>query len=247
MSTHVKTIALTAVGVLLTWGLVAQAQSYKEEAVKLDDLPAAVKAAILKAAGGAKITEIERETKNGKVTYEAEFMENGQEVEIQLAPDGTILGREIETEDDDEDDLTIAEIPPAAIAALQKLAGGADFTELERDREGGVTIYEAEWDVNGVQHEAAVLDDGTLLETEETVAAADAPAGVRAAIAKHFGDAKVVVEKKMVVVYEIEAKVDGREKEIMVLPTGRVLEHGDDDDDHDGDDDDDDDGEDDDE
>jgi len=78
------------------------------------DLPKAVAAAIAKAAGGAKLTEIEREetravVRDGKlvkldkpkVTYEAEFLKDGREVEVEVAPDGKIL--KTETEDDDED------------------------------------------------------------------------------------------------------------------------------------------------
>jgi hypothetical protein len=64
---------------------------------------------------------------------------------------------------------------------------------------------------------------------------------VRAAIAKHFGaGTKVVVEKTMIVVYEVEARIDGKEKELLIFPTGRVHEESDDDHDDDGDDDNDD-------
>ena len=234
-------ISLCLIGVLT---LVAWAE---EEEVTLDQVPAAVKATILKESAGGKITEIERETKNGQTLYEAEFLLDGQKIEIKIAPDGSLLGREIEREGDDEDDLTIAQVPEPARAALLKLAGDAKIVKAEREREHGVLIYEAEWIKNGSKHEAAVTADGTLVEMEEIIPAEMAPAAVRAAIAKHFGAAaKVVVEKKMVVVYEVEAKIDGKEKELLIFPTGRVHEDhdgdGDDDgDDDDGDDDDDDD------
>ena len=205
----------------------------------LDQVPAAVKATILKESAGGKITEIERETTNGKTIYEAEFILDGDEIEITIAPDGTLLGREVEHEGDDEDDLTIGEVPEPARGALVKLAGGAKIIKAEREKEHGVLVYEAEWVVNGTQHEAAVTADGTLIETEEIVPVEKLPAAVRAAIAKHFpANAKVTVEKKMIVVYEVEAKVDGREKELLVFPTGRV--HEEPDDHHDDDDEDDD-------
>jgi uncharacterized membrane protein YkoI len=205
-------------------------------------VPAAVKATILKESAGGKITEIERETKGGKTVYEAEFLLDGKEVEIQIAADGALLGRESGAEEDDEDDLTIDQVPDPARSALLKLAGGAKILEAGREMEHGALIYEAEWVTNGTEHEAAVTADGTLVEIEEVVPVKEAPAAVRAAIAKHFGaEVKVVVEKKMVVVYEVEAKIDGKEKELVVFPTGRVHEEPDDDheDDHDDDDDDD--------
>lgn len=234
-------LPLIGLGVVGTLAFVAWAAQEDEEQVTLDQIPAAVKATILKESAGGKITEIERETKNGKTVYEAEFLLDGNEIEIKVAPDGTLLGREVEHEGDDEDDLTLDQVPEAARAALLKLAGGARILKAEREREHGVLVYEAQWAANGTKHEAAVTADGTLIETEEIVPAERAPAAVRAAIAKHFGaNAKVVVEKKMIVVYEVEAKVDGKEKELLVFPTGRVHEDADDDDDDDDEHDDDD-------
>jgi uncharacterized membrane protein YkoI len=234
-------LTLIAVGAIGMVTLVAGAND--EEDVTLDQVPAAVKATILRESAGGRITEIERETKNGKTVYEAEFLLNGQEIEIKIAPDGTVIGREIEGAEDDEDDLTIDQVPGPARAALLRLADGAKIVEAEREMEHGVPVYEAEWIKNGTRHEAAVTADGTLIELEEIIPAGKAPAAVRAVIAKHFGAAaKVVVEKKMIVVYEIEAKIDGQEKELLVFPTGHVRdEPGDDDDDDDGDDDEDDD------
>ncbi|MHC4500049.1 MAG: PepSY domain-containing protein, partial [Planctomycetota bacterium] len=73
-----------------------------EEQVSIDQVPAVVKATILKEAQGGTIKEIERETEDGKTLYEAEVIINGQEVEIEVAADGTLLGKEVEDEDDDD-------------------------------------------------------------------------------------------------------------------------------------------------
>lgn len=227
-------IGLGVVGVL---ALAAWAGDADEQEVTLDQVPAAVKATILEEAAGAEITEIERETKDGKTTYEAEFMRDGREIEIEVGADGTLLGREVEDEDDDEDDVTLDQIPGPARKALLHLAGGAEILEVEREKEHGVLVYEAEWLANGTKHEAAVTADGTLLETEETIPLEQAPAAVREAIAKHFGaEVKVVVERKTIIVYEAEARIDGKERELLVFPTGKVHEQEDHDDDDDDDD-----------
>ena len=118
-------LPLIGLGVVGTLAFAAWAGTEDEEPVTLDQVPAAVKATILKETAGAKITEIERETKDGKTVYEAEYLQNGREIEIKVAPDGTLLGREVEQDDDDEDDLRIDQVPVAARAALLKLAGGA--------------------------------------------------------------------------------------------------------------------------
>ena len=213
-----------------------------EEEVTLEQCPAAVRATILREAGDGKITEIERETdKNGKVTYEAEFMLDGQEIEIEIAPDGTLLGREVEDEGDDDDDLSLGDIPEAARRTLLRLAGDAKIIEVEREREHGVVVYEATWRKNGTTHEAEVTAGGALLETEQTVRGEQVPAAVRAAIVKRFGDRKVHIEKITIVMYEAEAKIDGRTVEIVISPAGHVRDHGGDEGEGDGHDDDDDD------
>jgi hypothetical protein len=73
-----------------------------EVAVAWDDLPEAVRAALEKARPGLRPVELEKETENGKVSYDAEYKIDGSEIEYELAEDGTVL--EIETEDDDDDD-----------------------------------------------------------------------------------------------------------------------------------------------
>lgn len=239
-----STIVSLVIGLGVVGGMAfaARAGNAQEEEVTLDQVPAAVKATILREAAGAEITEIEREVRNGKTVYEAEFLQGGQAIEIKVAPDGTVLAREVEDEDDNEDDITFDQIPAPARMALQQLAGGAKILKAEREKEHGALVYEAEWSVNGASHEAAVTAEGALLEIEEIIPVEKAPAAVRAAIAKHFGArATVVVEKKMIVLYEVAGRINGQQEELLVFPTGRVIaEPDDDDDDDDGDDDDDD-------
>jgi uncharacterized membrane protein YkoI len=76
----------------------------EEDEVKLtlDQVPPAVKAAILAEAGDNPIKEIEAETKNGKTVYEAEWVSGGKEIELKVAADGTILKKEVEDADDDD-------------------------------------------------------------------------------------------------------------------------------------------------
>ena len=73
--------------------------------VKIDQIPGAAAAAILKRAEGAVIkqlqkSEVRAEVKNGKViklaslrcVYEAELVRGTQTTEIQVAPDGRVIG-----------------------------------------------------------------------------------------------------------------------------------------------------------
>jgi len=44
------------------------------------------------------------ETGGGRTIYEAEVIINGQETDLKVAADGTLLGKEVENEDNKEDD-----------------------------------------------------------------------------------------------------------------------------------------------
>ncbi len=235
---NVLLVGLSAVAPI---ALPARPAPAQEEEITLDQVPAEVKATIERESAGGTVTEIERETKDGKVTYEVEFLRGGQEIELQIAPDGAVLRQAVEQPADDEDDLTIDQVPEPARSVLLGLAGGATITEAEREREDGVLVYEAAWTKDGTKYEAAVTEDGTLVELEELIPLATAPPAVRAAVAKHFGpNAQLTVAKKMIVAYEVEARVNGQEQEILVLPTGRVHQGEADDQDDDRDDDEDD-------
>jgi uncharacterized membrane protein YkoI len=72
--------------------------------VTLDQVPAAVKATIEKAAQGGKITEIEREGEGDKAVYEAEVVIEGKEYEIKVAADGKLISKKLDTDEDDDDD-----------------------------------------------------------------------------------------------------------------------------------------------
>ncbi len=134
-----------------------------------------------------------------------------------------------------DEDVSMGDVPKAARDAILRAAGGAKFEEVEREIHDGAAVYEAEWTVDEREHEVCVTEDGTVVETEVEIPASEAPAAVRDIIAKTFGaDAKVKVEKKMIVMYEVE----GKGREILVSPTGKT--HDDMEYDDDGDDDDDD-------
>jgi len=76
----------------------------KEETVSLKDLPRAVRATIKKHAAGGKITEIEKDTVEGTVRYEAEVIRDGKEFDILVSLKGKYLGTEGEEEAEDDED-----------------------------------------------------------------------------------------------------------------------------------------------
>ena len=111
---------------------------------------------------------------------------------------------------------TLASIPSAASAALQRAAGDAKIEEIEREGD----LYEASWHVNGLEYEAAVTAAGELVEREEEVPSAQVPSIVRAvAIAKLPQSTSIKFVKLMNGNYEAEAG----EHEVVVTPDGREV------------------------
>lgn len=74
----------------------------KERRISLDDVPQPVKKTILTEMGDRRISKIEEVLFTDRTEYEAEWKVDGEEVELHIATDGTILGRT--TGDDDIDD-----------------------------------------------------------------------------------------------------------------------------------------------
>ncbi|HOW70959.1 MAG TPA: PepSY-like domain-containing protein [Phycisphaerae bacterium] len=230
---------MIGVAVLAVW---AEGKA-KEVKVTLDQVPAAVREAFTKAAGDAKITEIEQEEENGVTVYEASFVVNGKKKEIEVTADGKVI--EEDEESDEEEEIAMDQVPAKARAALMTLAGDAKITKVVKETEGGTVSYEAEWTVKGLSHEAEVTEDGALISTEETMDANAVPEAVLKTAAKIFpAGAKLTFEKETEVTYEVSCTIDGKEKEVQISPDGAVDDdddQGDDDEEDDEDDDEDDD------
>ncbi len=122
--------------------------------------------------------------------------------------------------------VTEKEVPPAALAALKKLAGGADIQKFEEEFEHETPFYEASWKTTGGRMEALVTATGDLVETEEGVQADALPKAVLDAAHKMAGqDAKMRFEKKTSITYEIKFKKGDTRHEVLLTPAGHQAEH----------------------
>ena len=166
---------LVIAGVVVGIGAVATQRMTNEDIeVSIDAVPAAVRVTILAEAQGNAIEEIEVETENGVTVYEAEVVIDSQETDILVAADGTLLGREIEDEDeagedDEEEDavqVSLAELPEAVRATLLREAPTGEIEELELETEDGRTQYAADVVIDGQVFDIEIAPDGTLLQKE---------------------------------------------------------------------------------
>jgi hypothetical protein len=86
----------------------AQAEEKEKEEnevkVKFADLPAPVQATLNKESNNATIATVDKETEDGKTTYEADVTLNGKNYEVKIAEDGTLVSKKIDDDDKDEKD-----------------------------------------------------------------------------------------------------------------------------------------------
>lgn len=73
----------------------------KEVKVKFDDVPPAVQKTMKEAAGDAKITDVDKETEDGKTVYETDVKIDGKNWEIRVAEDGKLISKKIDNEEDE--------------------------------------------------------------------------------------------------------------------------------------------------
>jgi hypothetical protein len=60
--------------------------------------------------------------------------------------------------------VRIEDVPPAVRTTIEKEAKGHELLELEREMEGGLPVYEAEWREQNRKVEIKVNDKGQVIE-----------------------------------------------------------------------------------
>ena len=162
---------------------------------------------------------------------------------VALSTAWAINAEEKEEQESTAEKMSLSEAPSVVQEAIKTAVGSATVTDIEKETEDGLTLYEAGWKVGDVEHQVSVNAEGEVMESEADVSGDAVPKAVQAAAKRLLPEgAKPEFEKKMVVLYEVAAMVAGKEVELLVDPSGRVMElEADDDDDEDDDDEDDDD------
>jgi hypothetical protein len=122
--------------------------------------------------------------------------------------------------------VTAAEVPAAALAALKKLAAGAEITEFAEEMEHGSTFYEGSWkSPSGANMDVLVTPTGDLVEIEEEVSGDKVPAAVLKAAKKAAGrGAELAFEKKTMILYEAKFQKAKKQRELLLTPDGRRFE-----------------------
>jgi len=196
---------------------------------QIPGLSPAAAAAVEKHYSGMLWTKTERERARGMVIHEVEFRRGGKEVEVEVAPDGTIM--EIKTK------VSLADLPEAVAAVITAKAGGRKILEIEKKEtlavprlvklESPLAFYEA----GAIKHlwyrKLKVRPDGTIFGKSKGKSSA-LPAAAAEALKKAFPDAtfdKIEREREgRARLHEVKLSRPGREIEVKLAPDGTVVD-----------------------
>jgi uncharacterized membrane protein YkoI len=156
MKTRFGTCALALLGL----SALAVGARADEEKVALEKVPAAAMKAVKDKFPAAEIRQAEKEVEEGKTIYEIGLKDHGQNIDVSLTEDGTIL--EIEKE------ITAEDLPHAVADAVKAKYPKGTIKKAEEVSKGETRAYEVIV-AEGSKSREVVLDRaGKILEDEES-------------------------------------------------------------------------------
>lgn len=130
--------------------------------------------------------------------------------------------------------ITHDQIPKAVMDALHARFPKASIDKCTREREFFTVVYDIEFNQEGRKFEADIKENGTYINYEKAIEAIALPKVVSDAIARKYPNSvmKEIMEEteikgktEKLSAYEVVLKTsDGREAEVRVSPSGKILE-----------------------
>ena len=131
-----------------------------------------------------------------------------------------------------QDNLNLDKIPPVVMDGLKAKFPRAEIRKWSKEKEGGIVIYDIEFEQWGRNFEADIKEDGSIHNWERAISYKELPQMIKDAVYMEYPDA-VIIEtmrvnevksgKDILEGYEITLKTaDRKEIEIMVVPDGPV-------------------------
>ena len=228
-------IRLTAVCAVLTAGAFAA----RADKVPMAQVPDAVQRAIKAQAQGENVQDVERETKDGRSVYEAEFKRDGINRRVKFAEDGTVVpSRDVTSVFKSSPTVSMSELPPAVQKTVREQQAGRTVADVDKETWNGQTVYEVEFKEQGPNSRLHIAADGTLVVDKNNgnvtgrnilrgTQLTDTPAAVQATVKRLAGDAEIAdVDKETWQgrnAYEVEIRREGVNREVLIADDGSVL------------------------
>jgi len=112
-------------------------------AVTLEQLPEAVRAALLKQADGATLEKFKIDERGGEKSYSARWTKDSVRNEVRVTADGRLLKLKAERKSKD-GSVSIDHLPEAVRAAITARLADGKVAEVEQEDEKGVMVYSVE-------------------------------------------------------------------------------------------------------
>jgi uncharacterized membrane protein YkoI len=141
----------------------------------LASVPVKVKESLLTESQGHAISDVDRDTIDGRVVYRAKIQRDGKDLKVTVDETGAIVGRnDGDVHDEklgrldrdhakDHVDLTVNDLPAKAKAALMKEAGAHEVVDIDRDTDSGRTVYKARIKQEGLDRRITIDEDGNVI------------------------------------------------------------------------------------
>jgi uncharacterized membrane protein YkoI len=135
-------------------------------AVTLEQLPEAVRAALLKQADGATLEKLKIDERGGEKSYSARWTKDSVRNEARVTADGRLLKLKAERRGKD-GSVSIDHLPEAVRAAITARLADGKVAEVEQEDEKGVMVYSVEIARANDRLALEIAADGVI--TEEKV------------------------------------------------------------------------------
>lgn len=137
-------------------------------------------------------------------------------------------GKDEAKEEKEAQKVTLAEVPAAVRATIDKEIPGAKIGKIEKEEHDGKTVYDVEAKFKGKAVEMDIALDGKVLTRENSVPFDSLPGEVRQAAEKYFGGTKGLESGKEVedgqTFYEVEGQKDGQPVTLKFSANGKLTE-----------------------
>ncbi len=186
------------------------------KAVPFSALPPAVQRTIQKQAGNAVPAEAERVEEDGDVTFDVEIAVGGNERDITVAEDGTLLSIEMD----------FSETTAAVQKAVRAQIATGKLVSVDKTFDGAETSYDVVMTTKDGQERAFTAEENGTISSLE-VGLAETPPAVQKTIAAQLGAGQPGTITRIfdeATTYEVDATAtDGREREFSVAADGEML------------------------
>jgi uncharacterized membrane protein YkoI len=140
---------------------------------KIEDLPAAVMNTVKAEAPNAKIDDIDKETRTGRVVYEISFAEPGKNPKLHVAEDGSVVKSDLQINEaagaatGPTVGTKFSDLPAAVQKAIKERAPNAKIDDIDKETRTGRVIYEVQFEEPGKNPKLHFAEDGSLVEGEK--------------------------------------------------------------------------------